>query len=104
MYEIISSDIKIDKKLSVQQMMALYQEVSSFDGNVYFLFKHKIIDAAKLSKLVSFMLTIEERTSIKVIIEGKKVQKMVSTVTKYCGGKLQKNYKLYMNPKDTIQI
>ncbi|RFU62063.1 hypothetical protein [Peribacillus glennii] len=107
MYEIISSDLKINKKLPITQIMALYQTVRNYDGNVYFLSNHKVIDAAKLSKLVSLMLTLNEKSSIKVVIEGQKVQNMINKVTNCCGTaaeKNQNNYKFYVNPTDTVQI
>jgi len=107
MYEITSSDLKITKKLPMRQIMDLYQELKNYQGNIYFLWKHKVVDAAKLSKLVSLMLTVDENSELKVVIEGQKVQKMLDKITKCCQTvtqKKQSKYKFYMNPTDTVQI
>lgn len=105
MHEIISSDLKINKKLPMRQIMALYQEMKKYEGNIYFINKHKVIEASKLSKLVSFMLTVDEKSVLKVVIEGRKVQKILDKVTKYCQTVSEKQLnKFYINPTDTVQI
>jgi phosphotransferase system HPr-like phosphotransfer protein len=106
MYEIISSDVKIEKKLTMSQIMSLYQQMKNYDGNIFFLKDHKLVDASKLSKLVSFMLTVDEATRLKVVIEGKDVKKLLEKV-EHCFQQTEqqaKSYKFYVNPTKTVQI
>jgi phosphotransferase system HPr-like phosphotransfer protein len=106
MYQIISSKVKIDN-LSMRQIMDLYQEIKKFEGNIYFLCKHKVVDAAKLPKLVSFLLMVDEKAEVKVVIEGQNVQTMLDKMKNYfqaVSAKQQNSFKFYMNPTDTVQI
>ncbi|WP_409304500.1 hypothetical protein [Peribacillus sp. SCS-155] len=107
MYEITSSDITIKKKLPIRQIMSLYQETKKYDGNIFFLNKYKVVDGTKLSKLVSFMLTVDENTELKVVIKGTNVQSLLEKVKECCKEKERRQitgYKLYANPSDTVEI
>lgn len=107
MYEIISSDLIIKNKLTMRQIMDFHQEMINYEGNIYLLCKHKVVDATKLSKLVSFMLTVEEDSKLKVVIEGQNVQSILDKVTRCCNPASKEerhNYKFYINPTETVQI
>ncbi|CAH0344314.1 HPr family phosphocarrier protein [Bacillus sp. CECT 9360] len=107
MYEIISSDLKIKNKLTMRQIMDLHQEMKNYEGNIYLLCKHKVVDAISLSKLVSFMLTVDEDSKIKVVVEGQNVQDILDKVSKCCNPASHEerhNYKFYINPTETVQI
>ncbi|MBM4764100.1 HPr family phosphocarrier protein [Bacillus sp. B15-48] len=74
MNEMISSTILVQKRFSFQKMLEIHQEIKSVNSSVYLLHKHKVIDASSLSKLVSFLLTVEPQTEIKLLIEGMNVE------------------------------
>ncbi|MFD4815822.1 HPr family phosphocarrier protein [Peribacillus butanolivorans] len=84
MNKVISTDIKTNKRFSMRQIMNLYQVTKEFKGNIYFICKHKMVDAKKLSTFVSFVLILQERATMKVILEGENVQAMLENVQTIC--------------------
>ncbi|RFU70652.1 HPr family phosphocarrier protein [Peribacillus saganii] len=107
MYEIISSDVKVQSRLTMKGILSVYQNIKGFEGNIYFMCNHKIIDAQKLSKLVSFMLTIEEDSLIKIIVEGKEVQQKLEDLKENFDGHFQPSgirQPYFVNPTDTVRI
>ncbi|PLS17578.1 HPr family phosphocarrier protein [Bacillus sp. M6-12] len=107
MYEIISSDVTVQSRLTMTGILSLYQSIRGFEGNIYFMCNHKIIDAGKLSKLVSFMLTIEEDSLIKIIVEGKQVQQKLEDLKVSFQGHFQSagvRQTYFVNPTDTVRI
>ncbi|MED3688020.1 hypothetical protein P4534_04110 [Peribacillus butanolivorans] len=84
MNKVISSDIKTNKRLSMRQIMNLYQVTKEFKGNIYFICNHKLVEAKKLSTFVSFVLILQECATMKVILEGENVQAMLKKVQTIC--------------------
>ncbi|WP_285767706.1 hypothetical protein [Peribacillus sp. SI8-4] len=84
MNKVISSDIKTNKRLSMRQIMNLYQVTKEFKGNIYFICNHKLVDAKKLSTFVSFVLILQECANMKVILEGENVHAMLQKVEDIC--------------------
>ncbi|WP_419883299.1 HPr family phosphocarrier protein [Peribacillus sp. B-H-3] len=107
MSELISTEISLNKKLTMRQLMELYQITKNSGSTAYFMCKQKIVDSAKLSGLVSFMLTLNECSDIKVIIEGANVQETLQNIKDCChSSTLRQNdkFKYFANPEQTIQI
>ncbi|WP_108671951.1 HPr family phosphocarrier protein [Peribacillus acanthi] len=106
MYEILSTDVKLTKKFTMKNIMSFYQETKNFNGNVYLLHKHKIINAQKLSKLVTFLMMTEENSTIKIIVEGKQVQEKLQKLESVCENAFERSHKLayFLNPTDSVQV
>ncbi|MBM7694145.1 phosphotransferase system HPr-like phosphotransfer protein [Peribacillus deserti] len=105
MNEIISANVLIQEKITMRQIMSFYQESKQYEGNVYLHSNQKIVDAKKLSKLVSFMLTVNADSPVKIIVEGQHVQNKLQELTEVCTVQeqtLQRKY--FMNPTQTIQV
>lgn len=94
MNKVISSDIHTNKRLSMRQIMNLYQVTKEFKGNLYFICNHKMVDAKKLSTFVSFVLTLQECVNMKVILEGENVHTMLEKVQAICNEENEKSYNL----------
>ena len=92
MNKVISSDIHTNKRLSMRQIMNLYQVTKEFKGNLYFICNHKMVDAKKLSTFVSFVLTLQECVNMKVILEGEDVHTMLEKVQAICNEENEKSY------------
>lgn len=74
MHEVVSTSVIVQKRFSIQQMLEIYQAVKKVNGSVYFYHQQKAIDAASLTKLVSFLLTVEPNSTVKLSIEGTNVE------------------------------
>ena len=94
MNTVISSDIHTNKRLSMRQILNLYQVTKEFKGNLYFICNHKMVDAKKLSTFVSFVLTLQECVNMKVILEGEDVHTMLGKVQAICNEEEEKAYDL----------
>ncbi|WP_110928961.1 hypothetical protein [Bacillus massiliglaciei] len=84
MYKMMSTDLKLNSRLSMTQIMNLHQAIQDFEGRAYLVCEYKMIEASELPKLVSFMLTLEECADIKVILEGKNVQDTLKQIEQCC--------------------
>ncbi|WP_409294840.1 HPr family phosphocarrier protein [Peribacillus sp. SCS-26] len=106
MNEIISASISIPEKLAMKKIMLFYQSVKNYDGNVYLLCSQKLTDAKKLSKLVSFMLTINECDSLKIIVEGQDVSEKMQELLDIASPTQEQAPvpRYFLNPTDTIQL
>jgi phosphotransferase system HPr-like phosphotransfer protein len=86
MREILSTNIKIQTKYCTKITLDIFHVAKQFEGNTFIYSNHKTIDAANLPKLVSFLLTLEPKTTINVIIEGSNVknhlEKILTLLTK----------------------
>ncbi|KWW16999.1 hypothetical protein AS888_23755 [Peribacillus simplex] len=102
MNKVISSDIKTNKRLSMRQIMNLYQVTKEFKGNIYFICNHKLVDAKKLSTFVSFVLILQECANMKVILEGENIHAMLQKVQDICNENDENSLSFHMN--QTVNI
>ncbi|KIY21835.1 HPr family phosphocarrier protein [Mesobacillus subterraneus] len=82
MKEIISSNVLVEKKFTMKKMLEIYQTASKLDGTTYLYSRQKAVEATSLSKLVSFLLTVEPNTTLKIILEGIDVEPKLTLLTK----------------------
>ncbi|MFJ7677190.1 hypothetical protein ACIQXQ_03985 [Peribacillus sp. NPDC097198] len=101
MNKVISADIKTNTRLSMRQIMNLYQVTKEFKGNIYFICNHKMVDATKLSTFVSFVLILQECVDMKVILEGQNVHAMLEKVQAICK---ENDEKLGFHSNQTVGI
>lgn len=76
MKTIVATDITLKQKLPIQTIMSFYKEIKSWGGEVFLIQNRKMVDSTKLSKLIAFMLTINEDSPIKMIVEGPQSDQM----------------------------
>ncbi|PLR81200.1 HPr family phosphocarrier protein [Bacillus canaveralius] len=82
MKEIMSSNVLVQNKVTIRKMLDIHQASRQFKGTTYLYSKHKAVDAANLSKLVSFFLTVKPQTTLKIIVEGTEVDKQIAALQK----------------------
>jgi len=82
MKEIISSNVLVEKRFTMKKMLEIYQTASKLDGTTYLYSRQKAVEATSLSKLVSFLLTVEPNTTLKIIMEGIDVEPKLTLLTK----------------------
>ncbi|MCM3178739.1 HPr family phosphocarrier protein [Cytobacillus horneckiae] len=82
--KIISANVIINKRFSMKKMMDIYLSAKNFNGTVYLLNNHKIVDISSLSKIVSFLLMVQPHTKLKIIVEGIEVQNQLDKVKEIC--------------------
>lgn len=84
MDQIISTKVKINQKLTMQQIMDLFEISKDYSGNIYFICNNRAVEPERLSKLVSFMLTLQECTNLKVLVEGENAEAIMNKVKQCC--------------------
>jgi phosphotransferase system HPr-like phosphotransfer protein len=81
MKEIMSSNVMVQKRFTMKKMLEIYQAVKRLDGTTYLYSRQKAVEATSLSKLVSFLLTVEPNTTLKIIMEGTDVEPKLNQLT-----------------------
>lgn len=107
MKEIISANVLVRNKFTMKKMLEIYQASKQFDGTTYLYSKHKAVDASNLSKLVSFLLTVKQQTSLKIIVEGTEVQNHLQHIKDMCSNHVSEvrlSEKRFINAAETIQL
>lgn len=84
MDQIISTKVSINQKLTMQQIMDLFEISNNYSGNIYFICNNRAVEPEKLSKLVSFMLTLQDCTNMKILVEGENAKAIMSKVKQCC--------------------
>lgn len=82
MNEIMSSNVMVQKRFTMKKMLEIYQAAKKLNGTTYLYSRQKAVDASSLSKLVSFLLTVEPQTTLKIIVEGTDVENQLDQLTK----------------------
>ncbi|WP_051348440.1 hypothetical protein [Peribacillus kribbensis] len=104
MPEITSANIHIYEKLPMRNILSLFQAIKAYKGNVYLHCGHRTIDAKNLSKLVSFLLTMNNCSDVKIIIEGQQVQSKLMELSRLFTDEQPSRKKFFRNPSETIQV
>ncbi|MEH6940966.1 hypothetical protein [Bacillus sp. JJ722] len=76
MKTIIDTNIKTSTRLPIQNIVSVYKEIKEQGAEVYFIQHQEMVAVSKLSKLIAFMLTVDEKAPIKMIIQGNHAQKL----------------------------
>jgi phosphotransferase system HPr-like phosphotransfer protein len=84
MKEIISTNVLVCTKFKLKNILDIYQASKQFNGSTYLYSQHKAVDSTNLPKLVSFLLTVETQTVLKIIIEGRDVQQHLDHIKEMC--------------------
>lgn len=70
MKTIVATDVLLKSNLPLHAIMNIYKEIKGWGGEVFLIQNRKMVAATSLSKLIAFMLTVDEKTPIKMIVEG----------------------------------
>ncbi|CAM3646867.1 HPr family phosphocarrier protein [Mesobacillus zeae] len=81
MKEIMSSNVIVQKKFSMKKMLEIHQVAKKINGTTYLYSKQKTVDATVLPKLVSFLLTFEPQSTLKIIVEGTEAETNLEKLT-----------------------
>lgn len=76
MKEITATTIEANTKLPIQNIMNIYKDIKDQGADVYFIQRQNMISATKLSKLISFMLTADDKAPIKMVIQSPQADKL----------------------------
>lgn len=107
MKEIISTNVIVHNKFSMKKMLEIFQASRAFNGSTYLYSQHKAVDSSNLPKLVSFLLTVEPQTALKIIVEGNDVQDHLENIKSICTSHisvLRMNQKRMLDTTETFQI
>ncbi|KAB8139360.1 HPr family phosphocarrier protein [Gracilibacillus oryzae] len=80
MKEFKSKKIILDNKLSINEVLAINLYEKTFNGNIYLLHNHEMVNTKHLSELVTFSLMIEENSEIHFVAEGRNSEEALEEV------------------------
>lgn len=107
MKEIMSSNVMVQKRFTMKKMLEIYQTAKKLNGTTYLYSRQKAVEATSLSKLVSFLLTVEPNTTLKIIMEGTNVEPQLEQLTKLLTNQasvLRVNRKQLLDSSESFQI
>lgn len=107
MKEIMSSNVMVQKRFTMKKMLEIYQTAKRLNGTTYLYSRQKAVEATSLSKLVSFLLTVEPNTTLKIIMEGTNVEPQLEQLTKLLTNEasvLRVNRKQLLDSSESFQI
>ncbi|MCM3662868.1 HPr family phosphocarrier protein [Mesobacillus subterraneus] len=107
MKEIMSSNVMVQKRFTMKKMLEIYQAAKKLNGTTYLYSRQKAVEATSLSKLVSFLLTVEPNTTLKIILEGTDVEPQLEQLTKLLTNEasvLGVNRKRLLETSESFQI
>ena len=107
MKEIMSSNVMVQKRFTMKKMLEIYQTAKKLNGTTYLYSRQKAVEATSLSKLVSFLLTVEPNTTLKIIMEGTDVEPQLDQLTKLLTNEaslLGVNRKQLLDSSESFQI
>lgn len=107
MKEIMSSNVIVQKRFSMRKMLEIHQAAKKLKGSTYLYSKQKAVDASALSKLVSFLLTVEPQTTLKIIVEGTEVENDLQQLTKMLTNEtslVRMNPKHFLETSESFQV
>jgi phosphotransferase system HPr-like phosphotransfer protein len=107
MKEIMSSNVMVQKRFTMKKMLEIHQAAKKLNGTTYLYSRQKTVEATSLSKLVSFLLTVEPNTTLKIIMEGVDVEPQLEQLTKLLTNEtsvLRINPKRLLETSESFQI
>ena len=107
MNEITSLSVIVQKKFSMRKMLEIHQTTKKLCGTTYLYSKHKAVEASSLTKLVSFLLTVEPQQMLKIIVEGTDVETDLQQLTEMLTNEttiVSTNRKHLLETSESIQI
>jgi phosphotransferase system HPr-like phosphotransfer protein len=107
MKEIMSSNVMVQKRFTMKKMLEIYQAAKKLNGTTYLYSRQKAVEASSLSKLVSFLLTVEPNTTLKIIMEGTDVEPQLEQLTVLLTNEaslLRKSRKQLLETSESFQI
>jgi phosphotransferase system HPr-like phosphotransfer protein len=73
------------KQLKIDQILRITQVAKSYEGKMYLLTKNKhVIDPAKFSSLITYLLTVKNGQALNVIIDGPFPHLIVNDLEEIC--------------------
>ncbi|WP_028393281.1 hypothetical protein [Bacillus cihuensis] len=100
------SQITINKQLNIRQIMDLFQIIKDYSGSITFQCETRTVEPERLSKLVSFMLTLKECNQLTIHISGNHTQYVLAKINNCCQPSQQHretSYKIYLNNNRKLQ-
>ena len=80
MKQIISEQVTMNGRMPLMDIMRLHKEMKAWGGEAYVMHNHSTISCSHLSKLITFMLTLPENATLKVLLHGDNAEEMKAQV------------------------
>ncbi|MFJ7975933.1 hypothetical protein JNUCC23_05880 [Peribacillus sp. JNUCC 23] len=100
------SQITINEQLNIRQITELFQVIKDYPGSITLQCEARTVEPKRLSKLVSFMLTLKDCKQLKIHIAGNHIQHVISKIKNCCQPSQQHRettYNIYINNKQKLQ-
>lgn len=83
-YEMGSTELSIDKQITLPQLMCIAQYAKNYDGTIKVGKNSQEIDVRNISSLTAFFLTLGQDAHIKVLVKGENAQAAIDHIENIC--------------------
>lgn len=83
-YEIGSSELSIQKQITLPQLMCIAQYAKNFNGTIKLVRNTQEINVKDISSLTAFFLTLGTDAHVKVLVKGENAQEAIEQIETIC--------------------
>lgn len=83
-YEIGSSELSIDKQITLPQLMCIAQYAKNYNGTIKLARKNQEINVKNISSLTAFFLTLGHDAHVKVLVKGENAKGAIEQIENIC--------------------
>ena len=83
-FEIGSSELSIQKQITLPQLMCIAQYAKNYNGTIKLVRKNQEINVRNISSLTAFFLTLGKDAHIKVLVKGENAEEAIEQIENIC--------------------
>ena len=83
-FEIGSSELSIQKQITLPQLMCIAQYAKNYNGTIKLVRKNQEINVKNISSLTAFFLTLGKDAHIKVLVKGENAEDAIEQIEHIC--------------------
>lgn len=83
-YEIGSSELSIQKQITLPQLMCIADYAKNYNGTIKLATKNQEINVNDIPSLTAFFLTLGTDAQVKVLVKGENAQEAIEQIETIC--------------------
>ncbi|UOQ46993.1 hypothetical protein MUN88_12940 [Gracilibacillus caseinilyticus] len=83
MKEFLSEKLQLQETLTVNEAISIHSYQKNYNGDIYLLANHEIVELTNLTELVTFSLLLNEGNEIQIIVEGPNAKTAINNVKQH---------------------
>lgn len=103
--KLLTINLRISKQLRIDQILKINQIAKSYEGKIYLLTKNKnVVDSAKFSKLITYLLTVNTGQALNLLIDGPFPKQQLEKIEEITSPTAIKKRELGLHPAMKVKL